>query len=85
MKLQHIAADAKRTMVRYIAHEIRSPLNVVNAGLALTYNDVSDNLKESDMKKEIVENVRDAQHASKSAISILDDLLSFESMDAGNS
>jgi len=65
----------KQVFVRFVSHEIRSPLNVVLAGLELLRADLNSgvNLSISDL-------IDDMQSA---AITILNDLLNYEHMDAG--
>jgi len=68
----------KQVFVRFVSHEIRSPLNVVLAGLELLRADLNSgvNLSISDL-------IDDMQSAAETAITILNDLLNYEHMDAG--
>jgi signal transduction histidine kinase len=71
----------KRTFVRYISHEIRSPLNVVHAGLDLLQTELNPGAVATESTCELV---GDMFSASESAILILGDLLLYENLDAGN-
>eukprot|EP00597_Dinobryon_sp_UTEXLB2267_P019082 CAMPEP_0201105420 /NCGR_PEP_ID=MMETSP0812-20130820/45790_1 /ASSEMBLY_ACC=CAM_ASM_000668 /TAXON_ID=98059 /ORGANISM="Dinobryon sp., Strain UTEXLB2267" /LENGTH=1046 /DNA_ID=CAMNT_0047365263 /DNA_START=202 /DNA_END=3342 /DNA_ORIENTATION=+ len=76
----------KQIFVRHVSHEIRSPLNVVHAGLDLLMSEI----KEVDTNEDFVPISRSTmeliQHifsSSESAIDILNDLLHYEQIDAG--
>jgi len=83
--LQHIAIKQDQqiklnhTTTRYISHEIRSPLNIVQNGIALVRDDIMRGCCISD----ILDTLDDVQHASCAAISIVDDLLNFEKIENG--
>ena len=68
----------KQVFVRFVSHEIRSPLNVVLAGLELLRSDLNIGVKHS-----IFDLIDDMQSAAETAITILNDLLNYEHMDAG--
>mmetsp|Transcript_25988 Transcript_25988/g.37270 ORF Transcript_25988/g.37270 Transcript_25988/m.37270 type:complete len:835 (+) Transcript_25988:1356-3860(+) len=72
--------NQRQILVRYVSHEIRSPLNVMHAGLQL----LIDELRQHTDFLKCMELVEDILSASDSAISILDDLLSYEYLDAGS-
>jgi len=86
----------KQVFVRYVSHEIRSPLNVVHAGLDILRDELRERgrhhgkgkstkyaeVTESD-DNVLLELVQDIFAASDSAINILNDLLNYEHMDAG--
>lgn len=75
----------KQVFVRYVSHEIRSPLNVVHAGLELLLMDLrGSEVAAADRFREAVLLVEDIFAASDSAISILNDLLNYEHIDSGN-
>ena len=69
----------KRNFVRYISHELRSPLNVVYSGIEY----LRSKLVELSSSAEVLELVDEVFVANGSAISILDNLLNYESIDAG--
>jgi len=63
--------------IRYISHEIRSPLNIVKNGVKLVINNLTGHCH-----PDILEDLADIEHASCAATSIIDDLLNFEKMEA---
>lgn len=71
--------DLKRTFVRYVSHEIRSPLNVVDAGLDVLTKELSGQFDSED----VLETIKDISDSAAMAISILNDLLNYEHIDAG--
>mmetsp|Transcript_19291 Transcript_19291/g.26518 ORF Transcript_19291/g.26518 Transcript_19291/m.26518 type:complete len:335 (+) Transcript_19291:297-1301(+) len=71
----------KQVFVRFVSHEIRSPLHVVLAGLELLRCDINATVSERNVS--ILELIDDMQSAGETAISILNDLLQYENMDAG--
>jgi len=77
----------KRIFVRYVSHEIRSPLNVVHAGLDILRSELgcleSVHGVISQISDSTAELIEDIYTASETAIAILNDLLHYEHMDAG--
>ena len=71
----------KQVFVRFVSHEIRSPLHVVLAGLELLRADFYTVGSEANLS--ILELIDDMQSAGETAINILNDLLQYENMDAG--
>jgi signal transduction histidine kinase len=69
----------KREFVRYVSHEIRSPLNVVHAGLELMRAD----LIAADVHSSTLSLLQDIFSASSAAIDILNDMLQYEHIDSG--
>ena len=69
----------KRNFVRYISHELRSPLNVVYAGIDY----IKSTLVEQTCNQTLLEQIDEVFVAGASAIAVLDDLLNYESIDAG--
>jgi len=65
--------------VRYISHELRSPLNVAYAGIEY----MRQKLVEQSCNTEVLELVDEVFIANESAIAVLDNLLNYESIDAG--
>ena len=70
---------SKRSALRYLSHEMRSPLNVICSGIAFVLQD----LEHLNVGGEVLENLHDVRHASESAVSLLDDFLNYEKMDSG--
>lgn len=77
MHAQDIIA-LKRTFVRYISHEIRSPIGVLHAGLELLSKDVNIQLVTQDFAALL----NDLCATSQDAVDLLDNLLDYESIDA---
>ena len=69
----------KREFVRYVSHEIRSPLNVVHAGLELLWAD----LVAAGALSSTLTLLQDIFFASSAAIEILNDMLQYEHIDSG--
>ena len=69
----------KREFVRYVSHEIRSPLNVVHAGLELLRVD----LATAGAPASCLNLLQDIFFASSAAIDILNDMLQYEHIDSG--
>ena len=69
----------KREFVRYISHEIRSPLNVVHAGLELLRFD----LEAAGVIHAVNNLLQDIFVASNTAIEILNEMLQYEHIDSG--
>lgn len=70
----------KRAYVRYVSHEIRSPMNVVSAGLELLRQEIAELNTSAPTIDELLLDITDS---SETAINILNDLLHYENMDAG--
>eukprot|EP01035_Chromulina_nebulosa_P069246 gene69246-biopygen5676 len=75
----------KQVFVRYVSHEIRSPLNIVHAGLDILQSEIDANSGAPVVfiSPETAKMVRNMFAASETAIYILNDLLHYEHMDAG--
>jgi signal transduction histidine kinase len=69
----------KREFVRYVSHEIRSPLNVVHAGLELLRAD----LVATGALPSTLSLLQDIYLSSGAAIEILNDMLQYEHIDSG--
>ncbi len=72
--------DTKKTFVRYISHEIRSPLSTASLGLDFLATQMSDNRL---TYEQVLEVVRDAKIATDIATSTLNDLLMFDKIESG--
>ncbi len=73
-----IKLQTKGTFVRYVSHEIRSPLNVVFAGLEI----VNKELAKTSVYPSIKNLVADVYDSSQTAIQLLNDLLQYENIEA---
>jgi signal transduction histidine kinase len=83
----------KQAFVRYVSHEIRSPLSIVSAGLeifvarlneegAAPSPSTSENAGPN-ATPELLELANELSESNDTAINIINDLLQYESMDAG--
>jgi signal transduction histidine kinase len=72
--------DTKKTFIRYISHEIRSPLSTASLGLDYLVAQMSDNRLSYD---QVLEVVRDAKTATEIATCTLNDLLMFDKIETG--
>jgi len=77
--IQEAALRLKREFVRYVSHEIRSPLNVAFAGLEILKAEL-EVVGVSSFVRELLE---DIYFASNTAIDILNDMLQYEHIDSG--
>eukprot|EP01036_Dinobryon_divergens_P026133 gene26133-34745_t len=73
--------DTKRALIRYLSHEVRSPLNVIHSGLNLLVEDV-EQLPPNDEKNKLIETFASIRHASGDLLQTMNDLLLLESMDS---
>lgn len=78
MKHQHLLS-MKRTFVRYVSHEIRSPISALHSGLELLLK----NLPEQTVTADFTELIHGILPSSQAAIDMLNDLLFYENIDAG--
>ena len=78
-QLREAMLQLKREFVRYISHEIRSPLNVVHAGLELLRAD----LEAAGVIQSVSDLLQDIYFASNTAIEILNEMLQYEHIDSG--
>eukprot|EP01036_Dinobryon_divergens_P026188 gene26187-34806_t len=76
---QESALRLKREFVRYVSHEIRSPLNVAHAGLEILKGE----LETTGATNFVRELLDDIYFASNTAIDILNDMLQYEYIDSG--
>jgi signal transduction histidine kinase len=72
--------DTKKTFIRYISHEIRSPLSTASLGLDYLVAQMSDNRLSYE---QVLEVVRDAKTATEIATCTLNDLLMFDKIETG--
>ena len=74
----------KRNLIRFLSHEIRTPLNAVNMGLMIIKRELEDH-KDGNVidSKDILSVVEEVENASITSLDILNDLLTYEKIDAG--
>eukprot|EP01035_Chromulina_nebulosa_P026870 gene26870-biopygen17255 len=84
-ELNRSLLNLKQIFVRYVSHEIRSPLNIVHAGLDIVRSEIEANSGGPVVfiSPETAKMIRNMFSASETAIQILNDLLHYEHIDAG--
>ena len=75
--------DAKKSYVRYISHEMRTPLNAATLGLNMLATQLKKKNNPTSADLELYESISDIQLACSTAVDILNDLLSFEKLESG--
>ncbi len=75
--------ETKKHFVRYISHQIRTPLNTVVLGIQLL-SDKINGLDPNAIGSDLKDIVRDIGYSSKASIEILNDLLLFDKIEEGN-
>jgi signal transduction histidine kinase/CheY-like chemotaxis protein len=73
----------KQAYVRFVSHEVRSPLAVVSAGLELLLPEISKVAHNVPALSTAIELTKNISVEAESAIQILNDLLFYEAIDAG--
>lgn len=78
------AAEERQAFIRYISHELRTPLNAVFLGMTFVRDELLG--MSPDVKEHVghmIETVGDINSCCEAAITILDDLLTFDKMEEG--
>jgi signal transduction histidine kinase len=90
---------AKRQFVRFISHEVRTPLNAVSMGLQFLQDEIArfigsqfskhneqsgEPMKLEDKLTEWSDLSEDILHSTKSAVDVLNDLLNYDKIESGN-
>ena len=73
------ALEFKRMFIRYISHEMRTPLNAATLGLKLLQENVSMSLED----EEKLETIRDIKESCDIAVNTLNELLMFDKLESG--
>ena len=73
--------EVKRMFVRYVSHEVRTPLNAVVLGLSYLKKQHQSN--QLSMEKEVLDVVEEVRLSCEAAVDILNDLLTYEKLDGG--
>ena len=74
--------ETKRTFIRFISHEVRTPMNIALLGIDFLENLIHEICSDSAVK-DILFTLTDVKTACKSAVDILDDALSFDKLSSG--
>lgn len=71
----------KRSIVRYVSHEVRTPLNSTLLGLKLIHNEV----KSLELGKDsiLLDLINDSYGSCNIAVDVMDDLLMYEKIESG--
>ena len=74
--------EMKRSLIRYISHEVRSPLNVIYSGIKFILEDLSTvaNSREKDM---VLDTLGSIQQACTDVLYTMNDILQLENMSSG--
>jgi len=70
---------SKHSTLRYLSHEIRSPLQVVQSGVDLVLRELRGRIDDVN----VIQNLNDVLYASQSAVQLLDDFLHLEKIGNG--
>ena len=73
--------EAKKQYLRYISHEVRTPLNAAFLGLRFLRDEMRDDTSARDRDR--YDTVKDIQSSCLTAIDILNDLLCFDKLESG--
>ena len=71
--------ELRRNFVRFISHEVRTPLNSLTMGLKL----VRTGIENKESEAEILETLGEAEGACDIAVEILNEILSYEKIEGG--
>ena len=74
--------DLKGSLIRYMSHEVRSPLNIIYSGLKFMMSDMK-KLPPSEEKDSLGDTLAYIQQASDDLLTTMDDIVQLENMDAG--
>lgn len=77
------ALEVKRNLSQHLFHEMRTPMNIVSIGLDIITEDIDRKLKDDADYSEIHDLVGNIKHACSATLNVLNDVLSYEKMDAG--
>jgi signal transduction histidine kinase len=80
--LSQIRLAKKKAFVKYISHEIRTPLNTISLGTKYLLDNL-ESLRSPSQANELLEALEDIQESSDVAICTLNNILTFETLDAG--
>jgi signal transduction histidine kinase len=85
--------EAKRNFVRFVSHEVRTPLNAVCMGLQLLQEEIRESQSnltarksfstDSDTKAKMFELTEDIFSSATSAVDVLNDLLNYDKVEMG--
>ena len=77
-----VIADTKASYERYMSHELRNPMNVVDMGIQFCLNKIPENSTDVELK-EVRDTLEDAKASSDDSLTILNDFLFYHSIESG--
>ena len=77
------AVEIKQALIRYLSHEVRSPLNVIYSGITFMQGDVA-SLNPSSAKDMIIDSLTAVSQACQDVLQALNDMLHKETIHAGS-
>jgi signal transduction histidine kinase len=75
--------ESKRTLIRYLSHEIRSPLSVAKGMLVLSSDELGMSRLPAESNTIARAYLKDVKYCVDIAINVVDDLLNFDTMEDG--
>eukprot|EP01041_Mallomonas_annulata_P003416 gene3416-6779_t len=78
-RLHKKLAEVKRSFIRFISHEVRTPLNVMKLGLDIVKSEMEDH----QCSHESLDCLNDVRSSCNQAVYILNELLNFQKIEAG--
>ena len=76
------ALDSKQALVRYMGHEVRSPLNVILSGLKILQSDISKLQLLDEERAVLLDTMAAMQQESEDLLKTMDDLLQLENVES---
>ena len=73
--------STRRAFVRYVSHEVRTPLNVMSLGLDLLEEELSEDT--SAVSEEYLQSVKQVQESCRQAVGVMNDLIQYDSVQDG--
>ena len=73
--------DTKQVLVRYMGHEVRTPLNVIVSGLTILKTDIS-NLQSAEERASLLDTVSSMYQVSEDLLQTMNDLLLLEKIES---
>jgi signal transduction histidine kinase/ActR/RegA family two-component response regulator len=77
---RHQLLEAKRRFIRFVSHEVRTPLNAVLMGLNIIEAEMEEGPQEESSER--MQLLRDIQNNTESAVEVLNDVLLYDKMES---
>ena len=75
--------DIKEEIIRYVSHEMRTPLMVVNSSIDFAIEDLKGRTSFVLESQDFIDTLSDGKHSCEEALKVLGDILTYESIQAG--